>query len=118
MLSRPNDLVSPDNTPREAKDKRSFAYEKTIGQDPQKENDYFVKNRRELEQSVQRAPASLVFDTYFSNSQPTDLSLAVGLNHVMVVFNTGFMIYDKSGNQLLGQTSPNPAIFRRVVVVT
>lgn len=29
----------------------------------------------------------------------------------MVVFNTGFTIYDKSGNQLLGQTSPNPAIF-------
>jgi len=29
----------------------------------------------------------------------------------MVVFNTGFAIYDKSGNQLLGQTAPNPAIF-------
>jgi hypothetical protein len=26
-------------------------------------------------------------------------------------FNTGFTIYDKSGNQLLGQTAPNPAIF-------
>ncbi len=30
---------------------------------------------------------------------------------MIVVFNTGFTIYDKSGNQLLGQTAPNPAIF-------
>jgi hypothetical protein len=29
----------------------------------------------------------------------------------MVVYNTGFMIYDKAGNQLQGQTAPNPAIF-------
>ena len=111
LMSRPNDLLPPDDTPREAKDKRSLAYEMAIGQDPQKDDDYFVRNRSEMEQSVQRAPASLVFDTYSSNSQPTDPSLAVGPNHVMVVFNTGFMIYDKSGNQLLGQTSPNPAIF-------
>lgn len=111
MMSRPNDLVAPDDTPREAKDKRSHAYEMSIGQDPQRSNDYFVRNRHEMEQSVRMAPPSLVFDTYSSNSQPTDPSLAVGPNHVMVVFNTGFMIYDKSGNQLLGQTSPNPAIF-------
>ncbi|MBK8492003.1 MAG: fibronectin type III domain-containing protein [Saprospirales bacterium] len=57
------------------------------------------------------SPPSLVFDAYASGSQPTDPSLAVGPNHVMVVYNTGFTIYDKSGNMLLGQTSPNPAIF-------
>lgn len=111
MTSRPNDLVAPDNTPREAKDKKSIANQIVMGQDPQVENDYFVRNRNEQEQSVSRAPASLVYNTYSSNSQPTDPALAVGPNHVMVVYNTGFMIYDKAGNVLQGQTAPNPAIF-------
>ena len=111
LVSRPDDLVPPDDSIREAKDKKSIANLIVHGQDPQTEDDYFVRNRQETEQSVSRAPASLVFNTYTSNSQPTDPSLAIGPNHVFVVFNTGFMIYDKSGNQLLGQTSPNPAIF-------
>ncbi len=109
--SRPNDLIPPDNSVREAKDKRSLGNQIVSGKDPQTKNDYYVMNKHEQEQSVKRTAPSLVFDTYSSNSQPTDPSLAVGPNHVMVVFNTGFMIYDKSGNQLLGQTSPNPAIF-------
>ncbi len=111
MSSRPQDLIAPDDTPREAKDKRSIANLIVAGQDPQTEDDYFVRNRHEMEQSVNRAPASLVFDAYASNSQPTDPSLAIGPNHVFVVYNTGFTIYDKSGNQLQGQTAPNPAIF-------
>ncbi|MEP0264828.1 T9SS type A sorting domain-containing protein [Dokdonia sp.] len=111
MMSRPNDLISSDNRVKEAKDKRSLAPQIVEGKDPQTENDYYVRNKHEMEQSVRMAPASLVFDAYSSGSQPTDPSLAVGPNHVMVVFNTGFAIYDKSGNQLLGQTSPNPAIF-------
>lgn len=111
LLSRPNDLLPPDNTEREAQDKRSIANQIVTGQDPQTQDDYFVRNRNEMEQSVQRTPASLVFDTYTSSSQPTDPSLAVGPNHVMVVFNTGFAIYNKSGIQLVGPTSPNPAIF-------
>lgn len=111
MVSRPNDLIPPDDTPREAKDKRSIANQIVTGQDPQLEDDYFVRNRNTMEQGVQRAPASLVFNSYSSSSQPTDPSLAVGPNHVMIVYNTGFMIYDKSGNVLQGQTAPNPAIF-------
>jgi hypothetical protein len=111
MSSRPNDLIPSDNSVKEAKDKRSIANQIVSGQDPQTEDDYFVRNRHEMEQSVQRAPASLVFDAYASGSQPTDPSLAVGPNHVMVVFNTGFAIYDKLGNQLQGPISPNPAIF-------
>ncbi|MHA7057393.1 GEVED domain-containing protein [Aquimarina sp. M1] len=111
LASRPNDLVPPDNSVREAKDKRSLGNQIISGKDPQTENDYYFRNKNAMEKSVQRAPASLVFDTYTSNSQPTDPSIAVGPNHVIVVYNTGFMIYDKSGNQLVGQTSPNPAIF-------
>jgi chitodextrinase len=111
MLSRPEDLRPSDDSPREAQDKRSISNQIVAGQDPQTEDDYFVLNRNEAEQSAQRAPASLVFNAYSSGSQPTDPSVAIGPNHVFVVFNTGFTIYDKSGNQLLGQTAPNPAIF-------
>ena len=96
---------------QEAKDNRSIENYLSLSKNSQTEDDYFVKNRHEQEQSIKAAPASLVFDAYASNSQPTDPSLAVGPNHVMVVFNTGFTIYDKSGNQLLGPTAPNPAIF-------
>lgn len=111
LLSRPNDLVPSDNSSKEAKDKRSIANQIVAGKDPQTQDDYFVRNRNEKEQSVRISDPSLVFDAYASGSQPTDPSLAVGPNHVMVVFNTGFAIYNKSGTQLLGQTAPNPAIF-------
>ncbi|CAM1368684.1 GEVED domain-containing protein [Tenacibaculum xiamenense] len=111
ISSRSADLVPFKNVKKEAKDKRSMGNIIISGKDPQTKDDFFKINRHPQEQSVQMANASLVFDTYSSNSQPTDPSLAVGPNHVMVVFNTGFMIYDKQGNQLLGETAPNPAIF-------
>ena len=111
ILSRPNDIFPSDNSTKEASDKRSYGNEIKSGNDRQTQDDYFVRNRNEMEQSIRMAPASVVFDAYASGSQPTDPSLAVGPNHVMIVFNTGFAIYDKSGNQLLGQTAPNPAIF-------
>ena len=111
MSERSSDLLPADTSDKEAKDKRSFAPMLKESNDPQTEDDYFFKNPHEAEQSVRMAPASLVFDAYASGSQPTDPSLAVGPNHVMVVFNTGFAIYDKSGNQLQPPTAPNPAIF-------
>uniref|UniRef100_UPI001364594C fibronectin type III domain-containing protein n=1 Tax=Aquimarina megaterium TaxID=1443666 RepID=UPI001364594C len=111
MSSRPQDLLPPDNSFKEAKDKRSLGNMVVSGKDPQTTNDYYVKNRHQKSASMSLAAPSLVFDTYSSNSQPTDPSLAVGPNHVFVVYNTGFMIYDKAGNQLVGQTAPNPAIF-------
>ena len=111
IASRSNDLIPSDNSIKEAKDKRSLANYIVSGQDRQTQDDYFVRNRHEKEQSVQMRAADLVFDAYSSGSQPTDPSLAVGPNHVMVVFNTGFTIFDKSGNVLVPQTAPNPAIF-------
>ncbi|PID67685.1 MAG: hypothetical protein CR968_05360 [Flavobacteriia bacterium] len=81
------------------------------GKDPQTKDDYFVRNRHEMFQKLASKTPSLVFDAYTSSSQPTDPSLAVGPNHVFVVFNTGFIIYDKNGNALTEQTAPNPAIF-------
>jgi hypothetical protein len=111
LKSRPNDLIPSDDSVKEAKDKRSLAPLLKATQDPQTEDDYFVRNRHPKEQTVPMRNPNLVFDAYGSSSQPTDPSLAIGPNHVFVVYNTGFTIYDKSGNQLVGQTAPNPAIF-------
>ena len=111
MSSRPNDLLPSDDSVREAKDKRSIANQIKSSNNSQDQDDYFVRNRHEMEQSRSVKAPSVVFDAYSSGSQPTDPSLAVGPNHVMVVYNTGFAIYDKGGNELQGQTAPNPAIF-------
>ncbi|MBT0607277.1 GEVED domain-containing protein [Aequorivita echinoideorum] len=81
------------------------------GKDSQTEDDYFVRNPNALEQKIDGKAPTLVFDAAASSSQPTDPSIGVGPNHAVVVFNTGFRIFDKSGNPLTGQLSPNPTIF-------
>lgn len=81
------------------------------GKDPQIEDDYFKRNPNKLEQAYSGKAPTLVFDAAQSNSQPTDPAIGVGPNHAVVVFNTGFRIFDKSGNPLTGQISPNPTIF-------
>ncbi len=81
------------------------------GKDPQAEDDYFVRNPNKLEQTYSGRTPTLVFEAAQSNSMPTDPSIGVGPNHAVVVFNTGFRIFDKSGNPLTGQISPNPTIF-------
>lgn len=53
----------------------------------------------------------MVWDAYTSSTEPTDPDLAVGPNHVFVVFNTGFIIYNKNGVALTGRLAPEPAIF-------
>lgn len=73
--------------------------------------DKLAENPHPLRNKIPGRAPSLVFDAAFSGSQPTDPALAVGPNHVMVVFNTGFRIFDKAGNPLTGQLSPNPTIF-------
>ncbi len=81
------------------------------GKDPQTEDDYFVRNPDPLAQKINGREPILVFDAASSSSQPTDPSIGIGPNHAVVVFNTGFIIFDKSGNPLTGQISPNPTIF-------
>ncbi|AFL80032.1 hypothetical protein Aeqsu_0520 [Aequorivita sublithincola DSM 14238] len=81
------------------------------GKDPQIEDDYFSRNPDKMEQLLSGKAPTLVFDAASSSSQPTDPSIGVGPNHAVVVFNTGFRIFDKSGNPLTGQVSPNPTIF-------
>ena len=111
IASRLADLPPYVDVVKEAADKRSLGNTVIIGKDRQTQDDYFVRNSHESSQSFRVAPPTLVFDAYQSGSSPTDPSMAIGPNHVFVVFNTGFAIYDKSGNLLAGPLSPNPTIF-------
>jgi len=111
IASRMNEITPSVDKNTEALDRRSLGNQVVIGKDSQTENDYLASNPHPSKGSFFSNPPSLVFDAYTSGGQPTDPSVAIGPNHVFVVFNTGFTIYDKSGTQLLGQTSPNPAIF-------
>ncbi|MCH7784598.1 MAG: T9SS type A sorting domain-containing protein [Bacteroidetes bacterium] len=111
IASRINEILPADISIREAQDRRSIRNKVIIGKDPQTWDDYLASNPDPSTQTIRVTPPILVFDAYSSGSSPTDPDMAIGPNHVFVTFNTGFTIYDKAGNQLLGQTSPNPAIF-------
>ncbi|UOE40351.1 proprotein convertase P-domain-containing protein [Chryseobacterium suipulveris] len=103
-LKNPEVFVSVE---KEMKDRRFYKHEIVPGKDPQKTDDHFVLNRHELEGKIPGKTPSLVFDAAASTSQPTDPALAVGPDHVFVVFNTGFIIYDKNGTALTGQLTPS-----------
>lgn len=96
-------LIPAEYTEEEARDRRSIRNKVVIGKEKQETDDYYVLNRHETEQSIRVMPPSVVFDAYSSGSQPTDPSMAVGLDHVFVVYNTGYRIFDKAGNALTGQ---------------
>lgn len=89
------------------KDSRYYKQDLVIGKDPQNFNDVLAFNPHKLSQKIPGRSPILVFDAASSNSQPTDPALAVGPNHVFVVFNTGFIIYDKQGNALTSQLAPS-----------
>jgi subtilisin-like proprotein convertase family protein len=107
LESRMPDLIPAPTNLGEARDGRASGNKVVIGKDPQTQDDYFVRNQNPLTQKIQAKSPSLVFDAYSSSSQPTDPSLAVGPDHVFVVFNTGFIIYDHDGNDLTGQLNVN-----------
>jgi len=88
----------------EARDKRSGQNKVIIGKDPQIEDDYFTRNPNKLEGKIRGRATLLDFNaaTTFGGT-PTDPSGAVGPNHYVNVFNTGFRIFDKAGNPLTAQ---------------
>ena len=54
IISRPNDILSPYNSKLKGKDKRAslLGSRAIVDKDPQTQNDYYVMNRHELEQSI------------------------------------------------------------------
>lgn len=111
IMSRINEIPNYVDKTGEAQDGRASRVKVIPGKDPQTQDDYFVRNQDPLTSKLQGNPPILVFDAAQSNSQPTDPSLAVGPDHVLVVFNTGFIVYDKAGVAQSGQMPPNPSIF-------
>ncbi len=109
--SRLAELPSYVDSNEEAQDGRSSRIKVIPGKDPQTQDDFFARNPNPLTQKLAGQPPSLVFDAYSSGSSPTDPSLGVGPDHVLVVFNTGFIVYDKAGVAQSGQMPPNPTIF-------
>ncbi|GER58880.1 GEVED domain-containing protein [Patiriisocius marinus] len=73
--------------------------------------DYLSQNQDLLAGKIKGRAATAVWDAGYTGSNPTDPALAVGPDHVFVVWNTSFAIFDKDGNELLGDTNPFPAIF-------
>jgi len=97
--------------PKEAQDGRLYRNNTYLIPGKGRQADVLSKNPHQLSQKVPGRTPDLVWTAALSNSQPTDPTMAIGPNHVFVVFNTGFAIYDKNGNNLVPQTSPNPDIF-------
>lgn len=93
LASRTN-LIPAEDRVGEAQDGRSSRPEVIPGKDPQTANDYFASNPHPMTGKIASRTPSIVFDASASNSQPTDPSLAVGPNHVISVFNTGFVIFN------------------------
>ena len=77
------------------------------GKDRQTTNDALASSPDRLKGRVQGREASLVFDVNNNVSSPSDPTLGVGPDHVFIVFNTGFIIYDKEGNALTGPLNTN-----------
>ncbi|NQY05429.1 MAG: hypothetical protein HRT68_04275, partial [Flavobacteriaceae bacterium] len=111
LASRINELTPSTTKEAEMEDGRVHHNKAEIVPGKGMQADILSQNRHKLEGKVPGRTPDLVWDAAFSNSMPTDPALAVGPDHVFVVFNTGYAIYDKDGTQLLGQTNPNPSIF-------
>ena len=86
----------------EAKDKKSGKNKVVYGKGLPNGNDALINKTTNSPVHKGRTP-SLVFDAVNSASEPTDPAGAVGPNHYISVFNTGFRIFDKLGNPLTGQ---------------
>jgi GEVED domain/Secretion system C-terminal sorting domain len=86
----------------EAKDKKSGKNVSVYGKGLPLGNDALIESSNKSEKKQGRAP-TLVFDGANSDSQPSDPDGAVGQNHYVLVYNTGFRIFDKLGNPLTDQ---------------
>lgn len=103
--SRAN-LIPAENFSGEVLDGRSSRNKVIIGKGSTGE-DKLAMSPSYLKGKIKGKTPEIVFDAAFSNSQPTDPALAVGPDHVVVVFNTGYRFFDKDGTALTDQLSPD-----------
>ena len=105
LASRWNDLIPYVDEEKEIKDGKATPYDIVAGKGTTGE-DLLAKDPGELYQKIQGKTPSIVFTAAFTSSSPTDPAGAVGPNHYIAVFNTGFRVFDKDGNALTGQLAP------------
>ena len=99
-----NPAVPLTEAPRDGRSSKNLV---VPGKDRQTENDILASAPDRLKGRFKSREASLVFDVNNSVSSPSDPTMGVGLDHVFIVFNTGFIIYDKAGNALTGPLNTN-----------
>ena len=112
MASRSSSLIpAPEwngKEPKDGKYVRGVKAEVVPGKDPQTENDRLAANPGRLDKAI-HLNRNLENDFVVNNNvgSPSDPALAVGPDHVFIVYNTGYIIYDKDGNDLTGPLSVN-----------
>ena len=106
LASKWNELIPYENVEKEMQDGKATPDDIVAGKGSTGE-DLLAKNPGELYQKIQAKTPSIVFNAAFSSSSPTDPAGAVGPNHYIAVFNTGFRVFDKDGNALTPQLDPS-----------
>lgn len=107
-ISNPILAVKKTEEPKDGRYTKGVSAEVIPNKDPQTEDDYFIRNRHRLDQKIaNRRALELDFEVGNNVNSPSDPALAVGPDHVFIVYNTGFIIYDKDGNDLTGALAPN-----------
>ncbi|MFT5025245.1 MAG: hypothetical protein ACI9L7_001184, partial [Candidatus Azotimanducaceae bacterium] len=110
IASRLNELTPPITKKKQMMDGRS-SKNLVIPGKGELGDDILAKHKSKLEGKLKGSEVDLVWTGAQSNSQPSDPSLAVGPDHVVVVFNTGWRVFNKEGEPLTSPMSPNPSIF-------
>ncbi|MBC8455547.1 MAG: T9SS type A sorting domain-containing protein [Flavobacteriales bacterium] len=105
LASRINDLIPYVDKTQVMQDGKATPDDIVAGKGSTGE-DLLAKDPGELYQKIQGKTPSIVFNAAFTSSSPTDPAGAVGPNHYVAVFNTGFRVFDKDGNALTEQLAP------------
>lgn len=96
--------VDPDEGPKKGHPKKRGANINVPGKGLPHGNDPLVQNQKSTSRLPGKEPF-LVFDANTSNYTPSDPTGAIGPNHFIGAWNTGFRIFDKEGNPLTDNAS-------------
>ncbi|MFK5855803.1 MAG: hypothetical protein QM503_06705, partial [Bacteroidota bacterium] len=96
--------IDPNEQPKLGHEKRRGANNNVPGKGLPLGNDPLVQNQKSAINHAGKDPL-LVFEANVSNYTPSDPTGAVGPNHFIGAWNTGFRIFDKDGNPLTPEAS-------------
>jgi len=96
--------VDEDAAPTKGHPKRRWGNNIVPGKGNPNVDDALAANQRKAALKKGKEPF-LVFDANTANATPSDPTGAVGLNHFVGAWNSGFRIFDKQGNPLTSEAS-------------